>query len=51
MNWCTERAMAEDARLKQLESPMEALKFGMTQTHEAVTQHREDVATIRNGMC
>lgn len=29
---------------------MEALEFGMTQTHEAVTQSREDVATIRDGM-
>ena len=29
---------------------MEALEFGMTQTHEAITQSREDVEAIREGM-
>ena len=29
---------------------MDAIEFAMTQTHEAITQSREDVAAIRDGM-
>jgi len=42
--------MAEGTRLKQMETRMEAPEFRMSQTHEAITQSREDVAAMPEGM-
>lgn len=42
-----QQTMAEGTRLKQMEMRMEALEFGMLQTHEAITQSRVDVAAMR----
>lgn len=36
--------------MKQLEMCLEALNFGMNQTHEAIAQGREDQAAIKEAM-
>ena len=36
--------------MKQLETRMEALEFGINQTHEALTQGREDLVAYQESM-
>ena len=44
------KLMAEGIRMKQLEMHTEALEFGMNQTHEVITQGREDQAATKEAM-